>query len=526
MPTKILLVDDEPEVEGMVKLKFRKKIKKGDYDFVFASNGIEALNKIKENPNIDIVISDINMPEMDGLTLLSHLSEVNRVLKAIVISAYGDMQNIREAMNRGAFDFLTKPIDFEDLTVTIEKTRKTVEDIKQNIEALRKAEISLEETMALNTTIVDNALESIITVEKDGSIRSVNKATEKTFNYNNSELLHKNITDIIPDLNKDKCFNDDTTLDLSNCDLIGKPKEGIAYKSNGEQIQIGYSIIEIKFNNRVMYNTMIRDITLKKKAENLLKKYNETLEKDVKERTKELEQLNKEKNEILGIAAHDLKNPLSNIKMLAKFIKEDKLSDDEVNEFSDNILTDAERMFEMITNLLDVNRIEEGRIDFNFEEFQLDFIVDSSINSYKERATAKNIKINFEKSNVSPRIYADRNAVLQIIDNLISNAIKYSPFDKNVFISIKDKGSFVEFIVKDEGPGIQPEEQKKLFKKFSRLSSEPTGGEHSTGLGLSIVKKLIDLMNGEIRCESVPGEGAAFIASFQNVNYVSQIEND
>ena len=120
--SKILVVDDEADLEILVKQKFRKKIRENIYEFVFAQNGEEALERIKENPDLEVVLSDINMPVMDGLTLLTRLADANPTLKAVVVSAYGDMQNIRSAMNKGAFDFVCKPVDFDDLDLTIQKT--------------------------------------------------------------------------------------------------------------------------------------------------------------------------------------------------------------------------------------------------------------------------------------------------------------------------------------------------------------------------------------------------------------------
>jgi sigma-B regulation protein RsbU (phosphoserine phosphatase) len=135
MSFKILVVDDEADLELLVRQKFRKKIRDGEFEFVFALNGQEALDKLKDDSGIGIVLSDINMPVMDGLTLLSRLTDVNRILKAVIVSAYGDLQNIRLAMNRGAYDFLTKPIDFEDFEVTINKTIRELETIKQGVKA-------------------------------------------------------------------------------------------------------------------------------------------------------------------------------------------------------------------------------------------------------------------------------------------------------------------------------------------------------------------------------------------------------
>lgn len=137
----ILVVDDEADLEVLIKQKFRKKIREEEYKFLFAENGLRALEKIEEDPEVDIVLSDINMPEMDGLTLLSKLSEQKPLLKSVIVSAYGDMENIRTAMNRGAFDFITKPINFEDLTLTVEKTIKHAQHLKETLQAIKENNI-------------------------------------------------------------------------------------------------------------------------------------------------------------------------------------------------------------------------------------------------------------------------------------------------------------------------------------------------------------------------------------------------
>jgi len=139
--TKILVADDEVDLEMLIKQKFRQKIREQQYEFIFSVNGNDALEKIKQNPDIDIVLSDINMPEMDGLTLLSRLSESSPLIKTVIVSAYGDMDNIRVAMNRGAFDFVTKPVNFEDLALTMEKTIKHVIQIRQTLKAIKENNI-------------------------------------------------------------------------------------------------------------------------------------------------------------------------------------------------------------------------------------------------------------------------------------------------------------------------------------------------------------------------------------------------
>jgi len=138
---KIMVVDDENDVEQLVRQKFRRQIRAGEYDFIFAQNGTDALAKLRENPDTDMVFSDINMPEMDGLTLLGKITQDSPLLKTVIISAYSDMDNIRVAMNRGAFDFLCKPIDFEDFERTLVKTLKTTQQIKDTIQAIQENNI-------------------------------------------------------------------------------------------------------------------------------------------------------------------------------------------------------------------------------------------------------------------------------------------------------------------------------------------------------------------------------------------------
>jgi len=135
MPVTVLVVDDEPDLELLIRQKFRQKISASEYEFLFAGNGVQALEQLDAHPEIELVLTDLNMPEMDGFALLGELAGLDRVLKSVVISAYGDLDNVRVAMNRGAFDFITKPINFEDLEITIAKTLEEVRRLREGLEA-------------------------------------------------------------------------------------------------------------------------------------------------------------------------------------------------------------------------------------------------------------------------------------------------------------------------------------------------------------------------------------------------------
>jgi adenylate cyclase len=170
--TKILVADDEPDLEILIKQKFRQKIREQKYEFIFAPNGREALEKVKLHPDIEVILSDINMPGMDGLTFIGHVHEENPLIKTVIISAYNDISNIREAMNKGAFDFIVKPVNFDDLQVTIERTIKQVEQIKETMKAIKENNI-------LKMYVDGNVLKFMSTRDFESSI-TANESVEAT----------------------------------------------------------------------------------------------------------------------------------------------------------------------------------------------------------------------------------------------------------------------------------------------------------------------------------------------------------
>jgi adenylate cyclase len=161
--TRVLVADDEADLEVLIRQKFRQKIRDQQYEFVFAANGKEALEKMNADHTIDMVLSDINMPDMDGLTLLTKLAEGFPLIKVVMVSAYGDIENIRTAMNRGAFDFVTKPVNFEDLELTIEKTIKHVLQMKNTVQAIKENNI-------LKMYVDHNVLSFMATKEFENSL--------------------------------------------------------------------------------------------------------------------------------------------------------------------------------------------------------------------------------------------------------------------------------------------------------------------------------------------------------------------
>ncbi len=241
-----------------------------------------------------------------------------------------------------------------------------------------------------------------------------------------------------------------------------------------------------------------------------------TLSKEkLKQLNSELIAVNNEKNEFLGMVSHDLKNPVYNIQMLAKVLKEDKgINEEDREEFLGDILFSTKKMLSLIQNLLDINKIEQGNYTPELKSINLVPIAERVVEDYKERANEKNINIYFNNNLSRGLVYADESALEQVFDNLISNAVKYSGHNESVFVSVSNgNDNSIQVEVKDHGPGLKDDEKEKVFGKFVKLSNKPTGGESSNGLGLSITKRYVEKMNGKIWLETEEGKGTSFFVS-------------
>ncbi len=268
----------------------------------------------------------------------------------------------------------------------------------------------------------------------------------------------------------------------------------------------------------------------------------ERVNAELHERYTELDIANKEKGEFLGIAAHDLKNPLTGLKGMIEILRSgDEIKPAYMNRMALTMQQSVDRMFDIVRNLLDVHTIEQGALQLTPEVHDLLALAKSVCDSYRLPAAHKRISIEFKANAAEIPCYVDDTFATQIIDNLISNAVKYSPTQTTITVrtlrvsaddaapeaqhtyTFKEYGiqeiervtaDMAVFMVQDRGPGLTEDDKKRLFQKFARLSAQPTGGEHSTGLGLSIVKRLVEKMRGQVWCESSTGEGATFIVAF------------
>ncbi len=240
--------------------------------------------------------------------------------------------------------------------------------------------------------------------------------------------------------------------------------------------------------------------------------------KELKDKNIELDLLNKEKNYLINVVAHDLRSPLNQIQGLAGLVKmqEEKLSNDQ-REYLSKIDDSISMLSDRINQILDVSAIDSNSVNINLEHVSIRELLQQTVDEFEKAAQEKSITINTNLNGFDPMVLVDKTYVAQVFENLIGNALKFSNPGTKVNIELRERDGYVVTEVVDEGPGILTEEMPKLFKKFQSLSAQPTNGESSTGLGLSIVKKYTEAMNGKVWCESEFGVGSKFIVEFEKV---------
>lgn len=353
-------------------------------------------------------------------------------------------------------------------------------------------------------SVVQSAPNAMILVDKNGFISLTNQQTTNLFGYEEPEMLGEKIEILIPerfrhghDVLRDSFFANPQARYMGiGRDLVGRRKDG-------SEIPIEVGLNPLKDADETMVLISIIDISERKRADELRAK------KEIAEAAY------KAKGELLAIASHDLKNPLAAITGLAEIMLEIKKSEPTMFqqdiEFLQSIYDASSHMSEVIKGILANEGIEQQGLAFDQTSVDLSTLCAELIRFSESMAKRKDILL---IGDIQPGIVVEGNTtrLREALDNYISNAIKYSPFGKTVSVTLVKTGSdqYVEFGVRDQGPGLTDEDKAKIFGKFKKLSAQPTGGESSTGLGLSIVKTIIELHHGTVGCDSTLGEGAYF----------------
>lgn len=377
--------------------------------------------------------------------------------------------------------------------------------------------------------------DSSFLIQAKGAIDVKNVKTLQNEDINSSKEIPRTIIQyvnrtkksvVIHDAQNDSKFSNDPVIKLKTsksilCSPIINQNEvlGILYLENklvtntfdNQRIEILDMLsgqIAVTLRNALLFDSLEQKVS--ERTEEIDKQ-----KEELKRTNLELININQEKNDLISVVSHDLRSPLNQVKGLARLISiTDSSNIKERDDYLNRIVESIDRLNSMITKILDINAIESQELNLSIEQIDIVELIENQINYFSVLAQEKEIKISTEIDHNSLFLNLDKNYFIQVINNLISNAIKFSNKKDQVSINVTQNDR-VLIEIKDTGPGISGSDQKKLFNKFQKLTAQPTGGEISTGLGLSIVKKYVDAMNGKIWCESELNIGTSFFIEFK-----------
>lgn len=386
-------------------------------------------------------------------------------------------------------------------TILIENKENSLKELLEAACKILKADLGLICLKKGKNFLVENYFcISPINIDKD-KLYSI----EKTFC---NETLSQNKLLAIPD-----------TTNYTDFDTNGfiKIKSYIGIPINSENKEIGtinFASEKVKKNGFSQ-----REIDLMKYLNQWIshhlnrKFYKESLSNnnlELERKNQALEEIMQENKQLMQILVHDLKSPLSNIKMLS-YLFNDFARDPESEELLSIFNKSLDYVFHLIEQMETLNNVENSSLKNYIEEFDLDQFIQDIIKDFYSSAQVKGININYAFSGKKKNIKTDMNFLKRVLHNLISNALKFSPFNRQIFVVLSQKSNYFEITIRDEGPGIEKDEQDKLFEKFTKLNNRPTNAESSSGLGLFIVKELLNNLKGEIKVETELGKGSSFV---------------
>jgi len=365
-------------------------------------------------------------------------------------------------------------------------------------EAEKKLRFTAEERYR---SLVDNANDAIITTDLDGRVTSWNRSAERTFWWSSQEVIGKKLSHLITPPEKMA----ENELFIHNI-LRGKEVFGVEtthQRKDGSKIDVSLTFSPLyNPNHRILgLSCIIRDITDRKHVEEI---QNENMRLELGIRAKA---------ELLPAMSHDLGTPLNAILGFSELLKQ-KIPGDlnkKQEKYVDDIIVSGKRMLDIVDDILDLGKAETGKIDLNIEKVSVQITIDETTSLVKERFTKLNVELKKEIDPELEFIMGDRQRFKQILFNLLSNAIKYSkPDGGTVIMNAKKEGDMAIFSIFDNGIGIKEEDKGKLFKAFEQINLGIASKYGSTGLGLVVTKKLVELQNGKIWVESNYGEGSTF----------------
>jgi len=483
---KIIVVDDERDIrEGIERI-----LKRMGFAVLTASQGTEAL-EILQKETVSIAILDLKMPGMDGMELRARIQEIDDKIIVIIITGYATIETAIEAMKQGVYDFIPKPFEPEHLRIVVnrahEKLRLTQEAEKLQAERERTL-LDLDMEKSRVRTIIESLPTAVVVTNTVGEVVLMNPAFLQSLELDPSLVSGKRLESYVPD--------DEL------CNMVMKISRG-EFEKDGEAPTHEMKISDNKY--------------LMARGQPVLNESEECMGAVVTlSNITSLKMLDQLKSEFVAKVSHELRSPLSTIHEQLAMVLND-MTEEEI-DVDQNLIERAKEkthgLISLIGDLLDLSRIEAGGVSHNIQSIQIKDLLTSIVEFLGIRAQSKKQTLGLElASEEFPLLTADPMALESIFGNLIANAINYSPEGANIMVKAQMAGQSIQVQVSDTGFGIPERHREKIFERFFRVKDDNTRYITGTGLGLPIVKGLVDSMNGTIELESEEGKGTTFTVS-------------
>ncbi len=470
--TRVLIIDDEDRIRHVCT----KMLRQEGCDVDQAENADLGLQRLAER-HFDIILLDLLMPGMSGIEALNHIRTRHPDTVVIVITGYATLDHAIRAMKNGAFDFISKPFSPQDLRLVVAKAVehiRTLQDIAHQQSRMR--------------TMVDHLPGGVMATDIDKTVALANHAFSTLIGYRGPNPIGHPV---------DKLVGDPEVLRMID-QAIHMPKDQFAeeaaeirVKTAGIENERILSVRCVPFRDRLKRNlgviTVLHDITA-------------------------IKQMDQMKSDFVSMVGHEVRGPLNSVLMQHQVILDELAG--QITPKQRAILQRASEKIEALVNLsselLDLAKMESGLISMEKEALSLAPILADQVAFHQIKAQAKGIQLALQAPPDLPPVLANRMHMEVVLTNLISNAIRYTPEQGNITVSANGAGDFVCLQVCDTGLGIAPEDQERIFSRFYRVKNEQTRYIVGTGLGLPIVKGIVEAHNGRIEVESQVGQGSTF----------------
>jgi two-component system phosphate regulon sensor histidine kinase PhoR len=468
----ILVIDDEARVrEGC-----RKVLAREGYEVMIAESGEVGLQMI-EQQHYDIILLDLMMPSLSGFDVLAHVKALHPDTVIIVISGYATVENSIEAMKRGAFDFIPKPFSPEQLRVITKKAieyTRAMQDIADEKSRMR--------------VLINRLTDGVMATDSAKRVVLANPAFLRMAGCREVRAVGRPVGEVIHEEQLEQMI--DRALALSGDEFVELTAEICSEAEGGQPGPILHARC-IPYIDRAGRNvgtiTVLHDITALKRMDQI-------------------------KSEFVSMVSHEIRSPLNSVLAQLKVILDGLAG--KVTQRQQEILRRASEkvksLLSLASELLDLARIESGLISQEKEQLNLSDILADQVAFYRAAAQAKNISLALEPLPELAPLFVDRRNMEEVVSNLISNAISYTPAGGKVAVSAAMEDVYLKISVQDSGIGIAPEDLERIFAPFYRVKNDKTRFIIGTGLGLAIVKSIVEAHNGFIRVESEPDRGSTF----------------